>query len=134
MIRPHHACLVDAEKELFASIQNSYKIETLFHLHYNLTIEYFALIFFFLLFFPPRFYFITTIKEQKHLRKAWMHLGYDKSLSSGLDFLNLKAGCCNHSFLKEKLFALNSLLEENGFTIFGCARTPRQLPGGENIK
>ena len=42
--------------------------------------------------------------------------------------LCLNAGCCNHSFLygEKKLFALNSLLEENGFTFLECVRTPWQ--------
>lgn len=75
MIRPHHACLVDAEKELFASIQNSYKIETLFHLHYNLTIEYFALISFFFCCFSPPFLLYNYYKGTKTFEEGLDALG-----------------------------------------------------------
>lgn len=53
-------------------------------------------------------------------RAKYFEDGFGSTWGNGMLLPSLSAGCCNHSFLYgKKLFALNSLLEKNGFTFFG---------------
>lgn len=73
---------------------------------------------------------MTVEHEQSILRTALEALGGDRGRQRGtachLSFSTLDDAIILFLFGEKKMFALNSLLEENGFTFLGCVRTPRQ--------